>query len=71
MNILFCGNNWLAWKILSWLKSKNENIVGVVIHPPGKQKYVDNILKSADLPDSLIFDGSKLKEPFILNKIYS
>lgn len=65
MRILYLGNNWVGWQVLKWLVDQGEEIAGLVIHPPHKRKYVDEMLKVVDLPDARIFDGSKLHEPEI------
>ena len=69
MRILFFANNWVGWQVLKWLKEQNEQIVGLVIHPPEKQKYGDEILESAQMNPGRIFDGSQLQQRDILNAI--
>ena len=69
MRILFLGNNWVGWQVLKWLREQNEEIVGVVIHPPHKQKYVDEILTVADLPSRSVFDGSQLHRSEVMEAI--
>ena len=63
MRVLYLGNNWVGWKVLKWLKEQGEEVVGVVIHPAGKQKYAEEILEVAALPSSRVFDGSRLRRP--------
>lgn len=62
MRILFMGNNWVAWKVISYLTELNENIVGLVIHPDDKQRYAKEIVESANIDPSRIFDGSNLRK---------
>jgi len=69
MRILFLGNNWLAWKILEWLRAEGEEIAGLVVHPPEKQKYGEKLVKCAELPAAAVFDGSKLRDPGLIEKI--
>ncbi len=69
MRILYLGNNLVGWKILSWLKRQEEEIVGLLIHPPGKQKYANEIIETAGLAESQIFYGPELKEPAVVKKI--
>lgn len=69
MRILYLGNNWVGWQILKWLKEQGEEIVGLVIHPPHKQKYVDEMLEVADLSPDRIFDGSQLRDHEIVAAI--
>ena len=60
MRILFLGNNWVGWQVLRWLKERDEEIVGLVLHPPQKRKYGDEILRTGRLDPARIFDGSQL-----------
>ena len=69
MKILFLGNNWLGWQVLKWLKETGRDNAGIVIHPQEKQKYTDEILKTAALPPERIFMAPSLKTPETLEKI--
>ena len=69
MRILFLGNNWVGWQVAKWLKEQDEHIVGLVIHPPEKQKYRDEIVKSAQVDPAHTFNGSQLIQHETLNKI--
>ena len=71
MRILFLANNWLGWQILKWLKDEKETVVGLIMHPPEKQKFGKEIIDTAQLPSSLIFSGETLKDPDILRDISS
>jgi methionyl-tRNA formyltransferase len=62
MRIVYLGNNWVGWQILSWLKGQGEEIVGLVLHPAHKQKCAQEMKEIADLPESCVFDGSQLRE---------
>jgi methionyl-tRNA formyltransferase len=67
MRVLFLGNNWLGWQVLRWLKEQQEDIVGLVIHPPKRRRYGDELVAEAgSLP---IFDGSRLREPAVLHSL--
>ena len=61
MRILYMGNNWLGWQVLRWLKKQDEEIVGLVIHPPEKQAFVEEILEEAGLPPGRIFESTGLR----------
>jgi methionyl-tRNA formyltransferase len=67
MRVLFLGNNWLGWQILRWLKEQREEIVGVVLHPPKRRRYGDELVTEAGLLP--IFDGSRLREPSVLDSV--
>jgi len=56
------GNNWLGWQVIRWLRQQNENIVGLIIHPPEKSKFGNEITKESGVDASYILDGSKFKE---------
>jgi len=71
MRILYLGNNWLGWQILKWLKEQGEEIAGLAIHPPRKQKYASEIRQVANLPSDKIFDGAKLNDPELIESIKS
>jgi len=69
MRILFLGNNWVGWQVVQWLREQNEQIVGLVTHPPHKRKYGDEIIRSAQVSPPYIFDGSQLRQLEILQVI--
>ncbi len=69
MRILFLGNNWVGWQVIQWLKEQNEQIVGLVVHPPEKRKYGDEIITSAYVGPDYIFDGSNLRQPETLEAV--
>jgi methionyl-tRNA formyltransferase len=69
MRILYLGNNWVGWQVLKWLKEQGEEIAGLVIHPPRKQKYAKEILRAAGLPAAKVFDGSRLAQPEVMAAI--
>lgn len=69
MRILFLGNNWVAWQVVRWLREQGEQIVGLVVHPPHKRKYGDEIIGSAQVSPAHMFDGSLLRQPEVLDAI--
>ncbi len=69
MRILFLGNNWVGWQVARWLQEQRENIVGVVVHPPHKHKYRQEIIDSAGVKADAVFDGARLQEPEVLSAI--
>ncbi|MFH1422052.1 MAG: formyltransferase family protein [Planctomycetota bacterium] len=60
MKILFIGNNKLGWQVIKWLRKQQEEIVGLVLHPPQKRKFCAEILSACSLSSNRIFDGSKI-----------
>ncbi len=69
LRIFFMGNNWLGWKIANWLHQRNEQIVGLGLHPKEKQKYGKQIIESVKISHAHIFDGSQLKKQKVINAI--
>jgi len=68
---LLLANNWVGWKAAEYLKTRRDNVVGVVVHPPHKQKYRDEIVSALSLPDGRVFDGARLHEPAVLEEVRS
>jgi methionyl-tRNA formyltransferase len=69
MRILFLGNNWVGWQAVRWLREQDEEIVGLVIHPPRRRKYGHEIIHSAQVSPAHVFDGSQLHQPEVLRAI--
>ena len=69
MRILVLANNWVGWQVLRWLKEQGEQIVGLAVHPPEKQKYGDEILSCAQMPTERVLDGSQLHRAELLKMI--
>ena len=69
MRLLYLGNNWLGWQVLQWLMQQGEEVVGLGVHPPDKQKFGTKILETANLLPKKMFDGSKLHDPDTLHAI--
>jgi methionyl-tRNA formyltransferase len=69
VRILFMGNNWVGWQVVEWLREQGEQLVGLVIHPPERRKYGNEIVKSARVDPAHIFDGSQLHVPKTLRAI--
>ena len=69
MRIVYFGNNRLALWILRWLKEQGEELVGLVIHPPDRRRYGDEILEAAALPNDMIICGDRLKDANVIRQI--
>jgi methionyl-tRNA formyltransferase len=67
MRVLFLGNNWLGWQVLRWLKEQHEEIAGLVLHPPQRRRYGEELSAEADAVP--VFDGSRLRDPAVVNSI--
>ncbi len=79
MRILFLANNWAGWKIAEWLQQQQDTtrgsgvgqdeIVGLVLHPNEKQRYAPEIKQCLNVDPVHIFDGSRLREPEVIEAI--
>jgi methionyl-tRNA formyltransferase len=69
VRIIYCANNFVGWEILSWLKEREENIVGLVVHAPEKQTFGEEISSVFNFPDDKIFYGNSLDERKTINAI--
>ena len=69
MRILYMGNNWLGWQVLRWLKERDEDIVGLVMHPPAKQSFGAEILQEAGLPSNRIFESTGLRSEELIERV--
>ncbi len=69
MRILYLGNNWLGWQVLRWLRERDEEIVGLVLHPERRRAYGEEILRTAGVPADRVFSGSKLRRPAVREAI--
>jgi methionyl-tRNA formyltransferase len=69
MRILLLANNWVGWRVGQWLQEQGESIVGLVVHPPHKRKFGDEIIKSARVSAAHVFDGATLRQPDVLKAI--
>lgn len=65
------GNNLIGWQVLEWLKHHNEEIVGLVLHPKGQQKYGNEILESSGLSNNCVFYADQLRDENTLAYIES
>jgi methionyl-tRNA formyltransferase len=61
MKILFLGNNYAAAEILAWLTDRGEEIAALVVHPPGRERHRDAIVKASRLPEERILSADLLK----------
>jgi methionyl-tRNA formyltransferase len=63
MKILFLGNNRAGLMAAKWLARCGDEVVGLVVHPPGRAKCRDEIIREFSLESRFVFDGSRLREP--------
>ena len=69
MRVLYLANNWVGHEVLRWLTDQGEEIVGVVLHPPEKQRHGREMLETASLGEDRVFSGATFQEPENLHRI--
>lgn len=62
MRVLYFANNRVGWQIGRWLREQDEEIVGLVLHPPKRRRFGAEILEAVPVEPDRIFDGSRLRE---------
>jgi methionyl-tRNA formyltransferase len=71
MRIVCLCNNWLGWQVLQWLVDQGQEIVGLVVHPQGQGKCLDEIRSVADKTGCELLEDSFITEPEGLEQIRS
>lgn len=69
MRIIYLGNNLTGLNVLRWLIKEGESVVGLGVHHDGSDKYEREIIAVSGLKKDKIFDGGKINEPEIIEKI--
>lgn len=69
MRTLLLANNWLGLQVLRWLLEQDEEVVGLVLHPPEKRKFGTELLECIRGRELPVFDGSMLREAGVLTAI--
>jgi len=67
--IVCFANNWLGYKVVEWLVSTGASIVGLVVHPAGRRRYHEELLAAARLPAEAVFEGDRLSDPTVVERI--
>ncbi len=67
LNILYFGNNRVAYEILRFLKQEKENIIGLVLNPDSRAKYKYEMINL--FPKKIVIEGDKLRNSAIINQI--
>lgn len=60
LRVLLLANNMVGLEVARFLRHRKADIGGLVLHPPGKQKFGDEIRVAVGLPDVFLFDGDTL-----------
>lgn len=71
MRIVFLGNNQLAWWVSRWLQERNENIVAMVLHPPERRRFGEELLSTLPPEGCQVFGARDLNDQATLDAIRS
>lgn len=69
MRIFCLCNNWLGWQALKWLRQQGDEIVGLAVHPDARSKFGGEIRAEVSNTNCAVLDGSRLKEPALLEQV--
>ncbi len=69
MRIFYMGNNWLGWKVLEWMSGTDDEVVGMAVHPEGSATCAEQMKNAEGLPESRVFDGSKLRDEDVVESV--
>jgi len=66
MKIFLFVDGWIGAQVLRHLRSQNENIIGIAVHPPSTRNNFDEIIKNSKLPEDNIHTvGKNPNERFV------
>jgi len=60
VRLFLFGNNRVAAELSAWLRFQGEEFVGAALHPPGRRKFGEEILRATALSPNRVLDGSQL-----------
>ena len=69
MRIVCLCNNWLGWQVLQWLADQGQEIVGLVVHPAGQGRCLDEIRSVVDRTGCVVLEDSFISRPEGMNQI--
>lgn len=67
--VVFLGNNQLAVRVLKYLTSQPQQLIGLVVHPMEKAKHKNKLLQLAKLPKTRIFQGDVINDSETIKQI--
>lgn len=67
MRIVFLGNNYVGWQVLKRLK--DDEVVAIVLHADEQRSYGEELIATATLGPSYIFEADSLGDPTTLEAI--
>ncbi len=72
MKILYFANNAVGLEVLRFLvEEAGEEIAGLVVHPPDRARYRDEMIELSGLPEELVFSADTLRHPVTVSALRS
>ena len=71
MRIVLFADNYIGLKVIEYLRSNNENIVGIFVHPPNCQNYYSEIKEASGLAPEQIQSVGKEWSDELVRKLKS
>lgn len=69
MDVLLLANNWPGLQVTEYLRAQGENIVGLGIHAPDKQRLTAEIIGASGVSPERIFEGPSLRQAETVQRI--
>lgn len=69
--ILYLANNALGVRVLEWLVGRQEQVVGMVVHPEAGRRFGPELLKAGGLPEDRVVLGTQLGDAATLDIVRS
>ncbi len=69
MRILLLADGWVGWEVTRYLRGLGEDIVGLMVHPPAKQHYTQEIIQASGLASTRIWQSGKTIPDEVLSEV--
>jgi methionyl-tRNA formyltransferase len=69
MRVVFMGNNRVGLALLRWLVERGRPPVGLVVHPPARSKFRDEMIEAVAPFDVPVWNADRLKTPELLAEL--
>ena len=63
MRIVFFGNNRVGLETLQYLMDRDDEVVGLVVHPAGRSRFRNEIVSASGLPSDRVWEAGTLRQP--------
>ena len=70
MRVLYMGNNRVGLEVLQWLIAREQAFAGIVVHPPARAKFRDEIVGAASPLGVPIWNADRLRSPETIAAIH-